>query len=109
MRQKTKIVIAGVVEHGGMRAELQPAIDVANQLIWPMHTTPWPDVNLSFVDPEGKYIILRKHDARMHWGDCKLPTEFEYTLLQQFTEKKEDNEKPNVSSKPSIFKRDGKS
>jgi hypothetical protein len=104
---KTQLENCGIVDGGALLLKLNPPIDNKGILIH-LPSKPHKDVQVSFVDQEGKYILARKYNERQHWGDCEIPVEFEYVILNATPAEKESNEKINVSSKPGLFKRDSK-
>jgi hypothetical protein len=99
------------IENDACRMELSPRPSTTNDLgIIATPRLPYKDVFITFIDPEGAYILVRRNNSKMHWGDCELPSTFEYILALALREaEKEKDEKVTVNAKSSLFKREGKS
>ena len=107
MISKTQLINCGIIDNGAVMLECKPHIINEGVILHVPSKRP-KDVQVSYIDQEGKYILIRKYNDKQHWGDCEIPAEFEYTILKATPAEKESNEKINVSSKPGLFKRDSK-
>jgi hypothetical protein len=107
---KTVNLINSGIDNDATKLTMASPIDCEGNIIWPMFKAPMKDVWISFIDPEGKYLLVRRYNTKTHWGDCEIPTTLEYELVYPaMGVEKEKDEKVTVSTKSSLFKREGKS
>jgi len=108
MIHKATLVNIGI-ENDACKLELDTIPNTKGTAIIATPRLPYKDVFITFIDPEGAYILVRRNNNRMHWGDCEIPSTFEFILATASVGAEEEkNEKVNVSTKPGLFKRDSK-
>jgi hypothetical protein len=108
MIHKAELINQGI-DNDACKLELNPPANTKGAAIIATPRLPYRDVFITFIDPEGKYILVRRNNNRMHWGDCETPVTFEYILAAASDGAEEEkNEKSIISAKPGMFKRDSK-